>query len=194
MTVAGLSVKLLRSGEAMVRVAATELPAVSRALVFTGTGVVDTGEVTLVAPAGMTTLLEIFADVVLEVTCTLSPPVGAGPVREMVAVTLVPPITEAGLTVKDLRAGGLTVSVVVCFPAAVLAEIVATTALATGIVLIAKVAVVFVAATVADAGTVATELVLPSFTTSPPVGAADERIIVPFEPDPPRMLAGETVT
>jgi len=124
----------------------------------------------------------------------LNPPAGAGPVREIVAVTLVPPITEAGLTVKDLTTGGLTVRVVVCFPAAVLAEMVAPVALPTGIVLIAKVAVVFVAATVADAGTVATELVLPSFTTTPPVGAGAERVIVPFEPAPPRTLAGETET
>jgi len=69
-TVVGLRVKLLRSGAVMVRVTATELPAVavSRALVFVATGVVVTGEVVLIAPEGTTTLLEIFADEVLDVT------------------------------------------------------------------------------------------------------------------------------
>jgi hypothetical protein len=51
------------------------------------------------------------------------------------------------------------------------------------------------AGTVTLAGTLATgELVLPSVTTAPPVGAAPVRFTVPWEVVPPGMLVGLRVT
>lgn len=68
-------------------------------------------------------------------------------------------------------------------------------ALATGLVLTEKVAVVAPAATVALAGTCAAAvLLLDNVTTAPPVGAAPLRVIVPVDDAPPMTLVGFKLT
>ena len=65
---------------------------------------------------------------------------------------------------------------------------------ATGLVVIANVAVVDPAATVTDAGTVAAALPEARFTTKPPTGAAALIVTVPVEPTPPMTVVGLTET
>jgi hypothetical protein len=53
----------------------------------------------------------VAALVLLLVSVTTTPPVGAGPVRVTVPVLLAPPVTDEGLTVTDDRAVRLIVRV-----------------------------------------------------------------------------------
>jgi hypothetical protein len=62
--------------------------------------------------------------------------------------------------------------------------------LETGVVEIAKVALVAPPETVTDAGTVALRLVEERLTTNPPVGAGPLMVTVPAEPVPPMTEAG----
>jgi hypothetical protein len=55
----------------------------------------------------------VAAAVLLLVSVTTVPPVGAGPVRVTVPVLFVPPVTEVGLAVRVESAVGLIVSVAV---------------------------------------------------------------------------------
>jgi len=60
----------------------------------------------------------------------------------------------------------------------------------TFVVVIVKVAVVALAATVTLAGTGAAELLLDNVTTAPPDGAAELSVTVPVEVNPPTTLVG----
>jgi hypothetical protein len=60
----------------------------------------------------------------------------------------------------------------------------------TFVVVMVKVAVVAFAATVTLAGTGAAELLLDNVTTAPPDGAAELRVTVPVEVNPPTTLVG----
>jgi len=80
--------------------------------VFCVTGaVVETVKVVDVAPAGIVTVAGTVAEVVVEASVTLSPPVGAGVAIVTVAVEGLPPVTTAGLSDRDDIAGGAIVSV-----------------------------------------------------------------------------------
>ena len=69
----------------------------------------------LVEPTGTVTEAgTVAAAVLLLVRLTGIPPTGAGPVSVTVPVEFVPPCTVAGLTLTELRAGGVTVSIAVC--------------------------------------------------------------------------------
>jgi hypothetical protein len=69
---------------------------VSWPTVETLTAVVGTVNVAVVAPAGTTTGVGGVIVVMLDVTATLAPPVGAAEGKVTVAVNELPPLTEAG--------------------------------------------------------------------------------------------------
>ena len=78
------------------------------------TGEVVTVKLALVDPAGTVTEAgTVAAAVSLLVRLTGIPPAGAGPVSVTVPVELVPPCTDAGLRLIELKAGGVTVSTAV---------------------------------------------------------------------------------
>jgi hypothetical protein len=60
-----------------------------------------TVKVTVVAPAGTVTDVGTPATVELELKVTTAPPIGAGPLRVIVPVELVPPTNELGDTLTD---------------------------------------------------------------------------------------------
>ncbi|HEY3883693.1 MAG TPA: hypothetical protein VGL62_00700 [Vicinamibacterales bacterium] len=125
---------------------------------------------------------------------TSTPPLGAAPVKVTVAVVLAPPITVDGLTVSaastspgdtvnadDWRLAPFIAAVIVALPGATPVT--------------RKVAVVPLAATVTDAGTVATDgLLLDSETLAPALPAAFARVTVPCTVAPGATLAPESVT
>src|SRR5215831_84466 len=71
---------------------------------------------------------------------------------------------------------------------------VTTLTVATAWVVIAKVAVVALAGTVTEAGTVAAFMLLASVTIAPPTGAALPSVTVPVLPLPPVTAVGKTLT
>jgi hypothetical protein len=86
---------------------------VSEALV--DTGLVVTVNVAVVAFAATVTLAGTWAAAVLLLeSVTMAPPVGAGPFNVTVPVELVPPATEAGLSVTEFNAAAVTVRPALC--------------------------------------------------------------------------------
>lgn len=79
------------------------------------TGAVVIVNVAVVAPAETVTLAGTLAAVLLSVNVTTTPPAGAAPLSLTVPVELLPPMTEVGLKLSVVTAGGLTVSVAVRF-------------------------------------------------------------------------------
>ena len=79
------------------------------------TAVVFTGNVALVAPAGIVTIEDTLADPLSLASATCAPPEGAGPLSVTVPVEdCAPPITLVGFSVSEERVGsggGVTVSV-----------------------------------------------------------------------------------
>jgi hypothetical protein len=84
---------------------------------------------------------------------TPTPPVAAGPERVTVPTDLLPPITEAGETVKEANTGAVTVRVAVLETLPKVQVIVAVFALWSGVVLTVNVPVVEPPATVTEVGT-----------------------------------------
>ena len=164
--------------------------------VLLATGLVVMVKVAVVAPAATVTLAGAWAAAVLLLeTVTSAPPTGAGPLNVTVPVEDTPPSTDVGLRVTDVRVAAVTVRVVVRVTLLYSAEIVTEVLLATGLVVIVKVAVVAPAATVTLAGAwAAAELLLESVTTAPPTGAALLNVTVPVEDTPPSTDAGLTLT
>lgn len=76
---------------------------------------VVTGNVPVVAPAAIVTVAGTVAATLFEDNATTAPPAGAGELSVIVAVDVVPDVTELGLSVRsDTEAvTGLTVSVAV---------------------------------------------------------------------------------
>jgi len=103
-----------------------------------------------------------------------------------------PPTMDFGAATVKVRAGGLTVSVAVFVTEPSVALMVAVTVADTAVVDVVNVAVVAVAGTVTLTGTVTplAVLLLERVTTSPPVGAAPDRVTVPVEVDPPITVGG----
>jgi hypothetical protein len=126
----------------------------------------------------------------LLVRVTTAPPDGAGPVKLTVPVEEVPPVTEAGFKLTELRAAAVSVKVAV-FVTPWVPEIVTEALDATADVVIVKVAVVAPVATVTLAGKCAAEvLLLVRVTTAPPDGAGPVKLTVPVEDVPPTTETG----
>jgi hypothetical protein len=78
------------------------------------TGVVVIVNVAVVLPLATVTLAGTLAtDALSLLSCTTTPPVGAGPLNVTVPWEDVPPVTLVGLTASVLNPGGLIVSVAV---------------------------------------------------------------------------------
>jgi hypothetical protein len=164
--------------------------------VLVATGSVVAVKVAVVAPAATVTDAGTWAAaVLLEVSETAKPPVGAGLASVTVPVEGLPPMTEVGDRPTDVSTGGVTVKVAVLWTLSKVAVIVTGVLVATGSVVAVKVAVVAPAATVTDAGTWAAAGVLElSVTTKPPVGAGLASVTVPVEDTPPTTEVGSKAT
>lgn len=153
--------------------------------------------VALVSPPATVTLPGTVAAVALPlVRATTSPPAGAGAVKVTVPVLVEPSTTEVGLRLR-LESVGLVVAPVVTVstddldappPVAVM---VAELLLVTAPVVIVNVALVAPPVTLTLGGTAATEeLLLANVTVCPPEGAAEVRVTVPVDEEPPTTDVG----
>jgi len=118
------------------------------------------------------------------------PPVGAAALIVTVPVEFLPPATVEGLSVKEVRTGGLIVRLAVTVVPFRLAEIVAVELVPTGEVFTMKIPIVLPAGTVTVAGGIAALKLLESFTTMPPAGAGPVSVTVPEEVEPPVNVVG----
>jgi hypothetical protein len=165
------------------------------AVVSLATDEVVTVKVVAVEPAATVALAGASAtDVLLLVSATIAPVAAAGPFRVMVAVDELPPVTEGGLKLMELRTGAVTVRAAV-WVAPRVPERVSAVSDETGVVLTVKGAVVCPALTVTVAGGCAADgLLLDRVTTAPLVGAGAVRVTVPVAEVPPRTDVGPTLT
>jgi hypothetical protein len=138
--------------------------------------------------------------VLLLVSVTTAPPVGAAAVNVTVPSELVPPVTLVGFKeTEEIVTGiatGLTVKGALALLVPKVAVMVTGVTVVTAVVVTENVAVACPAATVTLAGTAATGvLLLPSVTTNPPFGATPVSVTVPVDPVPPVTVVGlnETV-
>ena len=129
----------------------------------------------------------VATEVLLLVSDTTAPPLGAGPFNVTVPVALSPPTTMDGLKTTDARETVVsTGSCDVLVTPSYSAEIVTDVSLVTATVVTVNVALVLPLDTVTLDGTVATEvLLLDSDTTAPPLGAGPLSVTVPVEGLPP---------
>jgi hypothetical protein len=123
---------------------------------------------------------------------TNAPGAGAGPLSVTVPVELLPPTTELGDLVTEDKTAGLTVMVVVRLTPAYEAVMVTDIWLATGLVVIVKVALCVPPGIVTLAGTcAAAALLLSSVTEAPAGGAIPFSVTVPIELLPPTTEVGD---
>lgn len=162
-------------------------------LVLTATGLVLTVKMAVVWPAGTVTLAGTWAAALLLDRVTMIPPVGAGPVSVTVPVDEFPPATGFGLRTMDDSLGSLITRPVLCVVPQK-AVIVAVVLLVTGLVVTMKVAVVWPAGMVTEAGTWAAALSEESVTSAPPVGAGPLIVTVPVDGVPPITEVGLRLT
>ncbi len=158
------------------------------------TPTVVTVNVAVVAPAAIVTEAGTVALVLLDVSVTTRPFVGAGPLMVAVPVEDVPPTTDVGETAMLVRVGTVMVRVAVLDVPANVPVIVTEVLVDTAVVVIANVALLDPAATVTVAGRVALVLLELSATTLPPGPAGPVRVAVPVEPVPPMTDVGLTET
>ena len=196
-TVLGFKVSDVRPATVTVSVAVLVVPytAVMVTDVDDATPRVVMVNVALLEPAGIATFAGSCAVVAL-LLCrvTETPPMGAAPVSVTVPVELFPPTTDVGVLVSADIVGAFTVSVVVRATPYV-PESVTEVFVATGVVVMVKVADREPAAIVTLAGTCAADvLLLPNVTTAPTDGAAPLRVTVPVELLPPTTGLGDLLT
>jgi len=154
------------------------------------TGTVRTMNVVEAFPASILTEGGVVACFALLASVTTTPPVSAGPERVAVPVDSVPPVTAIGTTEMDASTGGAIVKVAVAFASPLFAVIVTTFVEDTAVVLTAKVAALWPAATVTVLGTIAQELLLDNVTGYPPGPATPINVIVPTDGFPPETWGG----
>lgn len=152
--------------------------------------------VAVVAPAPTVTFAGTVArEVLLLERVTKTPAAGAAPVSVTVPLEGLPPVTEVGFRLMELRRGAVTVRVAFLVTALYVAEMVTAVLVATGFVVTVNFAVVAFAATVTLAGTTATPvLLLVRTTTVPPAGALRLSVTVPVDEFPPVTELGVRVT
>lgn len=152
--------------------------------------------VALVAPPATVTLSGTVAAVVLPlVSATTRPPLGAGAVRVTVPVLVEPSTTAVGLRLsvesEGLVVPAVTVSTDDLETPPPVAVIVAELLLVTAPVETVNVALVAPPVTLTLGGTVATEeLLLANVTVCPPEGAAEFKVTVPVDEEPPTTDVG----
>jgi len=156
------------------------------------TDVVAIEKVALLALAGTVTFDATVAEALLLDRLTTIPPLGAGPVKVTVPVEGVPPTTLVGFRLTVESPGGLMARLATLVTPLALAESVAVTVLAVGVVVTVKRAIVDPACTVTDEGTCAFALSEEVVTTVPPVGAALFNVKVACAELPPTTLVGLT--
>ena len=152
--------------------------------------------VALVAPPATVTLGGTVATALPLVRVTTSPPAGAGALKVTVPVLVEPSTTDVGLRLR-LESVGLGVAPVVTVSTDDLetpppvAVIVAELLLVTALVVTVNVALVAPPVTLTLGGTVANEeLLLANVTVCPPEGAAELRVTVPVDEEPPTTEVG----
>ena len=168
--------------------------AVTDTLVSAATADVVTANVADDCPAATVTDAGTVTEALPLTSAITRPPVGAGPFVVTVPTAAFPPIRLVGLMVTDTGVVRTTDTVAVLLMAAAVAVIVAETSETTAVVVTLKLAVVAPAGTTTLAGTVTPARFDDSVTVTPPVPAADARLIVPVATDPPTIVVGSTVT
>jgi hypothetical protein len=157
--------------------------------------------VALVAPAGTRIQSGTETDLLSRARFTLTPALGAGPVKvtvptDVFPIPAPPPTSEVGLTdrpaTESVGAFGVTVRNACSVEKFRVPLIVTTVEAVTGEVAIGNVARVAPSGTVTLAGTLASACVLFSGTEVPPAGAGGSMTTVPVEEPPPATPAGSS--
>ena len=193
----GANVIEVSAGAAIARVAVAVVPRRVPeivALVDVVTAMVATVKVAELVPAATVTVDGTVALELFELRVMTAPPVGAGPFKVTVAVEEVPPFTEVGASVSELRDAAAMLRVALAEVPARLAVSVAVVAVATAEVVTLKVAVVAPAATFTVAGTPALVELEVRATAIPPLGAGLPRVMLPVAGDPPISDVGATLS
>lgn len=157
---------------------------------------VVTANVTDVAPEGTVTEVGTVAVGTLELERkTGTPPVGAAAEIVTVPVTLLPPTTVVGASVRAVGRGAVAVSVAFAEEVPRVAVMTVPTSFPTATVVAVNVAVEAAASTVTDAGTVTTAVADDDkVTTVPPTGAGPLRVTVPVDVWPPATIGALNAT
>lgn len=159
------------------------------------TNAVPTAKVALVDPVGTVTLAGTVALGLVLASATTTPPLGAGPVKVTVPVDEPPPVTLDGSSDSAAKAGGTTVSVLVCVTPFRIAEMVTKVGDATAEVITLNDPLVAPAGTASEAGTLATPgLLLTSDTVAPLAEAGPLNVTVLTTGFPPVTLGAPKLT
>jgi hypothetical protein len=158
------------------------------------TGLVAMAKFAVAALAATVTEAGTVAALVLLLrSVTTAPAAGAAALSVTVPVLAAPPFTDTGFTEREFS-GALTTSVTTLLAPSRVAVMFTPVSVVTGLVVMAKFAVVALAATVTEAGTVAAlMLLLVSATIAPVAGAAALSVTVPVLPAPPVTTEGFNV-
>lgn len=194
----GVRVMLDRAGGFTVKVANwVELPSAATmfAVFVLWSGMEVTVNVADVEPAEIVTDAGTVAMAVFELVSRIVSPEGpAGPFSVTVPVDVDPPTTDVGLRLTELTLGVVTVSTVDALTLPEVAVMVTNVLVETAVVVIAKVVDVCPAGTITVVGTTVDGSLLVRLTTSPPTGAAFDKVTVPLDPDPPTTVVGWMAT
>lgn len=195
--VVGVNVSEESAGAAIARVAVAVVPRrVPEIVAFVdvATAMVVTVKVAVLVPAATVTVDGTLALKLFELRVMAVPPVRAGPFKVTVAVEEVPPFTDVGVSVSELRDAAAMLRVALAEVPARLAVSVAVVAVATAEVVTLNVAVVAPAVTFTVTGTTALVELEVRATAIPPVGAGLPRVTMPEAGEPPISDVGATLS